>query len=57
MEIQVYILTYKEQQMNNIIKITIAKIKTGEFSIDDEEIKSSPFYEEILEGVNICGQQ
>ena len=31
-----------------IIKITIAKIKSGEFSID-EEIKSSPFYEEILE--------
>ena len=30
-----------------IIKITIAKIKTGEFSIDDEKIKSSPFYEEI----------
>ena len=26
--------------MNNIIKITIAKIKTGEFSIDDEEIKA-----------------
>jgi len=35
-----------------IIKITIAKIKTGEFSIDDEKIKSSPFYEEILEEVN-----
>ena len=34
--------------MNNII----AKIKSGEFSINDEEIKKSPFYEEILEGVN-----
>ena len=30
-----------------IIKITIAKIKSGECSIDDEEIKRSPFYEEI----------
>ena len=29
--------------MNNMIE----KIKTGEFSINDEEIKSSPFYEEI----------
>ena len=38
--------------MNNMIKITIAKIKSGEFSIDDEEIKKSPFYEEILEEVN-----
>ena len=34
------------------MKITIAKIKSGEFSIDDEEIKSSPFYEEILEEIN-----
>ena len=38
--------------MNNMIKITIAKIKTGEFSIDDEEIKASPFYEEIKEAIN-----
>ena len=34
-----------------IIKITIAKIKTGEFSIDDEKIKASPFYEEIKKGL------
>ena len=38
--------------MNNMIKITIEKIKSGEFSIEDEEIKKSPFYTQILEGVN-----
>ena len=31
--------------MNNIIKITIAKIKTGEWQLED--FKRSPFYEEI----------
>ena len=34
-----------------IIKITIAKIKSGEFSIEDEEIKKSPFYDEIKKGL------
>jgi len=38
--------------MNNIIKITIAKIKSGEWDINNEEIKKSPFYGEIVEGVS-----
>ena len=36
--------------MNNMIKITIAKIKSGEWQLED--FKSSPFYEEILEEIN-----
>ena len=36
----------------DIIRLTVQKIISGEFSINDEEIKKSPFYEEILEEIN-----